>query len=195
MNLSAWALRHRALTLYLILAVAAAGVWAYLSLGRAEDPPFTIKQMVVQVDWPGASAEQMARSVVDRLERKLEEVPSLDYVESNVQPGHAILTVSLRDNTPPADVSGHLVSGAQEGRGCRADAAARGARSLLQRRIRRCLRHYLCLYRGRIYPAGIAPCGGGCARRPAAGAGRRQDRPGRRPGRAPVYRFLSPQTG
>ena len=60
MNLSAWALRHRALTLYLILAVAAAGVWAYLSLGRAEDPPFTIKQMVVQVDWPGASAEQMA---------------------------------------------------------------------------------------------------------------------------------------
>ena len=61
--------------------------------------------MVVQVDWPGASAEQMARSVVDRLERKLEEVPSLDYVESNVQPGHAILTVSLRDNTPPADVS------------------------------------------------------------------------------------------
>jgi multidrug efflux pump len=105
MNLSAWALRHRALTLYLILAVAAAGVWAYLSLGRAEDPPFTIKQMIVQVDWPGASAEQMGRSVVDRLERKLEEVPSLDFVESSVQPGHAILTVSLRDDTPPADVS------------------------------------------------------------------------------------------
>jgi multidrug efflux pump len=106
MNLSAWALRHRALTLYLILTVAAAGVWAYLSMGRAEDPPFTIKQMVVQVDWPGASADQMARSVVDRIEHKLEEVPSLDYVESSVQPGHAILMVSLRDDTPPSDVSG-----------------------------------------------------------------------------------------
>ncbi len=104
MNLSAWALRHRALTLYLILAIAAAGVWAYVSLGRAEDPPFTIKQMVIQVDWPGASAQQMSQSVVDRIERKLEEVPSLDYVESNVQPGHTVLTVSLRDDTPPANV-------------------------------------------------------------------------------------------
>jgi multidrug efflux pump len=108
MNLSEWALRHRALTLFLILAVAAAGIWAYLSLGRAEDPPFTIKQMVVQVNWPGASAEQMARSVVDRIERKLQEVPSLDFVESSVQPGHAILIVSLRDDTPPADVPGLL---------------------------------------------------------------------------------------
>jgi len=106
MNLSAWALRHRSLTLYLIMAVAAAGVWAYLSLGRAEDPSFTIKQMVVQLDWPGASADQMARSVVDRVERKLEELPSLDYVESSVQPGHAVLIVSFRDDTPPADVPG-----------------------------------------------------------------------------------------
>ncbi len=104
MNLSAWALRHRALSLYLIIAVAAAGIWAYLSLGRAEDPPFTIKQMVVQVDWPGASAQDMAKSVVDRLERKLEELPALDYVESDVQPGHATLTVSLRDDTAPAEV-------------------------------------------------------------------------------------------
>ena len=92
------------LTLYLIIAVAVAGIWAYLSLGRAEDPPFTIKQMVVQVDWPGASAEQMARSVVDRIERKLEELPSLDYVDSSVQPGHAVMIVSLRDETPPAEV-------------------------------------------------------------------------------------------
>jgi multidrug efflux pump len=106
MNVSAWALRHRPLTLFLILAVAAAGIWAYLSLGRGEDPPFTIKQMVIQLDWPGASAEQMARSVVDRIERKLEELPSLDYVESSVQPGHAILMVSLRDDTPPAEVPG-----------------------------------------------------------------------------------------
>jgi multidrug efflux pump len=105
-NLSAWALRHRSLTAFLILAVAAAGVWAYLSLGRGEDPPFTIKQMVVQVDWPGAAPEQMARSVVDRIERKLQELPSLDYVDSSVQPGHAIMIVSLRDDTPPSQVEG-----------------------------------------------------------------------------------------
>jgi multidrug efflux pump len=105
-NLSARALRHRSLTLYLIIAVAVAGLWAYLSLGRAEDPPFTIKQMVVQVDWPGASADTMARSVVDRIERKLEELPWLDYVNSSVQPGHAVMIVSLRDETPPAEVPG-----------------------------------------------------------------------------------------
>jgi multidrug efflux pump len=105
-NLSALALRHKSLTLYLIIAIAVAGIWAYLSLGRAEDPPFTIKQMVVQVDWPGASAEQMARSVVDRIERKLEELPWLDYVDGSVQPGHAVMIVSLRDETPPAEVPG-----------------------------------------------------------------------------------------
>nr|WP_294519820.1 efflux RND transporter permease subunit [uncultured Rhodopila sp.] len=106
MNLSALALRQKSLTLFVIIAVAVAGIWAYLSLGRAEDPPFTIKQMVVEVDWPGASAEQMARSVVDRIERKLEELPWLDYVRSSVQPGHAVMIVSLRDDTPPAEVPG-----------------------------------------------------------------------------------------
>src|SRR6202012_5937468 len=65
---------------------------------------FTIKQMVIEADWPGASADQMARSVVDRIERKLEELPSLDYTETSVQPGHAIITVSLRDDTPPSQV-------------------------------------------------------------------------------------------
>lgn len=103
-NLSAWALNHRVLTIFMMLAVAAAGVWAYLSLGRAEDPPFTIKQMVIQTEWPGASADQMSRLVVDRLERKLEELPSLDRVDSVVQPGLAFLTVSVRDDTPSATV-------------------------------------------------------------------------------------------
>ncbi len=104
LNLSAWALRHRALTLYIMLAVAAAGIWAYMSLGRAEDPPFTIKQMVIQTAWPGASADEMSRLVVDRIERKLEELPSLDRIDSSVQPGLAFLTVNLRDDTPPAAV-------------------------------------------------------------------------------------------
>jgi multidrug efflux pump len=104
MNLSAWALRHRALTLYAMLAVLAAGAWAYMALGRAEDPPFTIKQMIVQVDWPGASADEMALEVTDRIERKLQELPSLDYTESATQPGRAIITISLRDDMSPANV-------------------------------------------------------------------------------------------
>jgi multidrug efflux pump len=105
-NLSAWALRNRSLTLFMIIAVAAAGIWAYLSLGRAEDPPFTIKQMVIVADWPGASADETMREVTDRMERKLEELPSLDHLDSIVQPGHTVITVSLKDSTPPADVPG-----------------------------------------------------------------------------------------
>jgi multidrug efflux pump len=104
LNLSAWALRHRQLTLFMMLAVAAAGVWAYLSLGRAEDPLFTIKQMVVSVEWPGASPDEMAREVTDRIERKLEDLPHLDYTQSETQAGHTDITVSLRDDTAPGDV-------------------------------------------------------------------------------------------
>ena len=104
-NLSEWALRHRALTMFIMIAVAAAGIWAYLGLGRAEDPPFTVKQMVIQTQWPGASADQMSRLVVDRIERKLEELPSLDRLDSTVQPGLAYITVNLRDDTPPAAVA------------------------------------------------------------------------------------------
>jgi multidrug efflux pump len=105
-NLSRWALQNRSLTLFMIIALAAAGIWSYLSLGRAEDPPFTIKQMVVQADWPGASAEETARLLTDRFERKLEELPWLDHIDSKTQPGHTILTVSLKDSTPPAQVQG-----------------------------------------------------------------------------------------
>jgi multidrug efflux pump len=100
-NLSAWALSHRALTLFAMIALAAGGAWSYLSLGRAEDPAFTIKQMVIIAEWPGASADEMARQVTDRLERKLEDLPHLDHTDSQTQPGHTVVTVSLRDDTPP----------------------------------------------------------------------------------------------
>jgi len=100
-NLSAWALRNRSLTLFMIIALAGAGIWAYLTLGRAEDPPFTIKQMIITADWPGASADEMMREVTDRIERKLEEEPYLDHIDSKVLPGSMIITLSLKDSTPP----------------------------------------------------------------------------------------------
>ncbi len=105
-NLSAWALNHRVLVLFAMLMLAASGVWSYLSLGRAEDPAFTIKQMVVLVDWPGASASEMSRQVTDRIERKLEDLAHLDHTESQTQPGHAVVTVTLRDDTPAKQVAG-----------------------------------------------------------------------------------------
>ncbi len=101
MNLSALALRHRAVTLFAMLVLAGAGVWSYLALGRGEDPPFTIKNMVVVATWPGASADTMARDVTDRIERKLQELPHLDNTQSQTKPGSSTIQITLRDNTPP----------------------------------------------------------------------------------------------
>ncbi len=101
MNLSAIALRHRTLTWFAMLAIALAGAWAYLQLGRAEDPPFTIKNMVVTATWPGAPAELMAREVTDRIERKLQELPFLDHAETQTKPGSSTTIITLRDDTPP----------------------------------------------------------------------------------------------
>ncbi len=106
MNLSLWAMRHRSLTLFAMLAMAGAGIWAYLALGRAEDPAFTIKDMVVLVDWPGATPDEMARQVTDRIERKLQDLAYLDHTSSQTQAGHAAITVTLRDDTPPKLVEG-----------------------------------------------------------------------------------------
>ena len=99
-NLSAWALHHRALTVFAMLMLAATGIWAYTGLGRAEDPAFTIKDMIIAVDWPGAGADEMSRQVTDRIERKLQDLPHLDHTESQTQPGHATVRVTLRDDTP-----------------------------------------------------------------------------------------------
>ena len=100
MNLSALALRHRALTLFAMIAIACGGIWGYMALGRAEDPPFTIKNMVIIADWPGASADEMARLVTDPIERKLQDLAHLDNTESQTQPGHTVVTITLRDDTP-----------------------------------------------------------------------------------------------
>jgi multidrug efflux pump subunit AcrB len=78
-NLSDWALGHRSLVWYFMLAFLAAGLFSYLQLGRQEDPDFTIKTMVIQAQWPGASPGEVTRELTDRIEKKLEELESLDY--------------------------------------------------------------------------------------------------------------------
>ncbi|MCW5750515.1 MAG: efflux RND transporter permease subunit [Alphaproteobacteria bacterium] len=103
-NLSAWGLRHQTLVLFLVLASLAAGLSSYFSLGRAEDPEFTIKTMVVSAYWPGASAREMELQVADRLEKKLQEVPWFDHVTSYSRPGESLLKVNLRPDMPKSAV-------------------------------------------------------------------------------------------
>ena len=103
-NLSDWALKHRSLIWYFMIAFMVAGLFAYLQLGRQEDPDFTIKTMVVQAQWPGASAEEVTRQVTDRIEKKLEELESLDYTKSVTTAGQTTVFVYLRDNTKADDV-------------------------------------------------------------------------------------------
>jgi multidrug efflux pump subunit AcrB len=87
-----------------MIAFMAAGLWAYLQLGRQEDPDFTIKTMVIQAQWPGASPVEMTRQVTDRIEKKLEELESLDYTKSVTVAGQTTVFVYLRDTTKAADV-------------------------------------------------------------------------------------------
>ena len=103
-NLSEWAIRHRSLVTYLMLIIVLAGIGSYLRLGRSEDPDFTVKTMVVQVAWPGATVGDTLEQITDRLERKLQETPSLDYVKSFTTAGKATIFVNLKDSTPAAQV-------------------------------------------------------------------------------------------
>src|SRR5438552_2042811 len=103
-NLSEWAITHQALVLFMIIVLGAAGAYSYINLGRAEDPNFTIKTMVVNVAWPGATASEMQTQVADKIEKKLQELPYLDRVESYSQPGVSFIQVYLIDRTPPAKV-------------------------------------------------------------------------------------------
>ena len=103
-NLSQWSITHRPLVLFMIILLGAAGIYSYLNLGRAEDPSFTIKTMIVHVGWPGATAAELQAQAVDKVEKKLQELPYLDRIESYSQPGGAFIRVILSDQTPPAKV-------------------------------------------------------------------------------------------
>ncbi|MER9063230.1 efflux RND transporter permease subunit [Mesorhizobium sp. M0482] len=103
-NLSDWALSHRSLVWYFMLVFVVAGVFAYLNLGREEDPAFTIKTMVIQANWPGASVNETVRQVTDRIEKKLEELDSLDYTKSVTSAGKTVIFVNLKPTTKARDV-------------------------------------------------------------------------------------------
>src|SRR6516225_11301212 len=97
-NLSAWAVAHPALILFLIVMFGAAGLLSYRSLGRAEDPSFTIKVAIVTTMWPGATAAEMQAQVADPIEKKLQELPYFEKVQTYSKPAFAAMQVTFRDS-------------------------------------------------------------------------------------------------
>ncbi len=103
-NLSEWALGHRSFVWFLMLLVVLAGGLSYQRLGREEDPAFTIKTMIVQASWPGATVGEMTNQVTDRIERKLQELDALDFTKSYTTPGQTTVFVNLKDATPAREI-------------------------------------------------------------------------------------------
>lgn len=104
-NLSAWALKNRQIVLYFMLLLAVVGTLSYTKLGQSEDPPFTFKAMVVRTDWPGASAEEVAEQVTDRIEKKLMETGEYEKLISFSRPGQSQVTFIANDAMGPKDVN------------------------------------------------------------------------------------------
>jgi len=103
-NLSALAVRERSITVFLIFLIGVAGILAFFQLGRAEDPPFTVKQLTVITAWPGATAQEMQDQVAEPLEKRLQELKWYDRTETYTRPGLAFTVVTLLDRTPPSQV-------------------------------------------------------------------------------------------
>lgn len=103
-NLSDWALKHQSFVWYLMFVALLMGIFSYFNLGREEDPSFTIKTMVIQTRWPGATQDETLYQVTDRIEKKLEELDSLDYTKSYTRPGESTVYVYLRDTTKAKDI-------------------------------------------------------------------------------------------
>ncbi|KIQ03396.1 ACR family transporter [Agrobacterium tumefaciens] len=108
-NLSDWALDHRSLVWYFMIIFMIAGTFSYINLGREEDPAFTIKTMIINAQWPGASAEEVAKQVTDRIEKKLQELDALDYTRSETKAGQTTIYLELLATTQAKDVTGNWV--------------------------------------------------------------------------------------
>ena len=104
-NLSRWAIAHTNFTRFLLVLILSAGIFAFTHLGQKEDPDFTFRVMTVQVLWPGSSVHEMQEQVVDKIERKIQETPQLDYVQSYTHPGSAVIFVNLKGEARGREVS------------------------------------------------------------------------------------------
>ena len=103
-NLTEWALNNKQLVYFFVLLVFLGGILSYQKLGRMEDPDFVIRQMVVSVAWPGASASQVEKQITDKIEKKLQDTPNLDYLKSYSRPGQAVIYVNLKETVKEKDI-------------------------------------------------------------------------------------------
>lgn len=104
LNLAEWAIRHKQIVYFFIIAIITGGLWSYFHLGRSEDPDFTIRQAVVTAAWPGASAQQITQQVTDPLEKKLQDTKGLDYIKSFTHDGKTVIYVNLKDFVPKEEM-------------------------------------------------------------------------------------------
>ena len=104
LNLAEWAIRHKQIVSFFIIAIITGGLWSYFHLGRSEDPDFTIRQAVVTAAWPGASAQQITQQVTDPLEKKLQDTKGLDYIKSFTHDGKTVIYVNLKDSVPKEEM-------------------------------------------------------------------------------------------
>lgn len=104
LNLSEWALRNRSIVVYLMIVAVSGGIMSYFGLGRSEDPTFIIKTMVVQAAWPGATVEDTLKQVTERIERRLQETPKLDFLRSFTSAGRTTIFVNLQGDTTAREV-------------------------------------------------------------------------------------------
>ena len=194
-NLSAWAVQHPALVLFLMIVFSVAGLMSYLNLGRAEDPSFAIKTMVITAAWPGATAEEMQDQVADKLEKRLQELELFDYVKTYTRP---------RRHRHPGAAQGYgaaeggrrrLVPGAQEAQRQPSHPAAGRAGPVLQRRVRRRLFRHLHAVGLRRLTRQAQGLRGDRPPAPAAHGGRRQSRYRRRARAAHLHRVQPSQAG
>lgn len=98
LNLAEWAIKHQQIVFFFVISIIIGGLWSYMTLGRSEDPNFTIRQMVVAAAWPGASAKEMTEQVTDPLEKKLQNTRGLDYIKSFTHDGKTVLYINLKDD-------------------------------------------------------------------------------------------------
>ena len=103
-NLSEWVLKHRSITGFLMALVMIGGIFSYIQLGQREDPPYTFRVMVVKTIYPGATALEVEQQVTDRLEKKIQELPNLDTLQSYSKPGESVIFVAPREDTPPKEI-------------------------------------------------------------------------------------------
>ena len=191
-NLTEWALGHRAIVLFLILAIGIGGVLGFTKLGQLEDPNFSVPSMTVMVIWPGATAQQVQDELLNRMEKKFEQLDHFEKVVTYARQGYGGMTITVKGGTSKADQQRSLVPGAQEVQRHQARAARRRHRPDLQRRVRRRHRAAVCRQGRRRQPRGAFRRIGGHQAPPAEGADGQEGRRLRQAGQEGLRRVLAP---